>query len=157
MGATIKILAISDTHRNISNAIDIINAEKPDYVFHMGDLESDAEDLQAIFSKVNFVFVSGNCDWASLSTAPGERFFELGGVKILMCHGHTYNVKQGVEYYLSVARGKGAHLALFGHTHNAFLKSWDDVTLLNPGSVSSYGWIEITDGTFTAKTVNYEE
>ena len=157
MSQKVRILCLSDTHRNISNAIDIINDQKPDYIFHLGDLESDAEDLQSIFERIRFVYVSGNCDWSSFSAAPGERFFEIGGVKILMCHGHSYNVKQGTEYYLSVARKKGADLALFGHTHTPFCLNYGDVTLLNPGSTSHYGWIEIENGTFTAETVKYEE
>ena len=142
MSQKVRILCLSDTHRNISNAIDIINDQKPDYVFHLGDLESDAEDLQSIFDRIRFVYVSGNCDWSSFSAAPGERFFEIGGVKILMCHGHSYNVKQGTEYYLSVARKKGADLALFGHTHKYADETLMGVRCLNP---SNSGYFIITE------------
>ncbi len=149
MKTKIRIAVFSDTHKNISNAIDVIIAQKPDYVFHLGDHSEDGQELEMLFERVKFVCVHGNCDWACASHAPAERFFELGGVKIFMCHGHTYSVKSGVESYLAEARKRGADIALFGHTHNPLYDHRGDVALLNPGSVSTYGWIEISEGTFS--------
>jgi len=157
MEHAIKIIVISDTHKNISNAIDIINSKKPDYVLHLGDLTEDADDLQMLFSNVKVVSVLGNCDWASMSNSPDERFFELGGVKIMMCHGHTYSVKQGTGAYLDAARKKGADIALFGHTHVPVFDNSQGVAMINPGSVATYGWINICEGTFTGGINRVEE
>lgn len=157
MDKAIKIIVISDTHRNISNAIDIINAENPAYVLHLGDLSEDAELLEEIYPKIIFSSVSGNCDWPRASKSPCEKMFSLSGVNILMCHGHSYGVKSGVEEYLSSARARGAAIALFGHTHRPLCDHRGDVLLLNPGSVDTYGWIEIADGTFKAGIKRFEE
>ena len=70
MKNTFRIIVISDTHKNISNATDIITAEKPDYVLHLGDLEDDADQLRYIFDRTEIINVCGNCDWGGLSNAP---------------------------------------------------------------------------------------
>lgn len=150
MKNTFRIIVISDTHKNISNAIDIITAEKPDYVLHLGDLEDDADQLRYIFDRTEIINVCGNCDWGGFSNAPTERMLDIGGVKILMCHGHTYSVKNDVERYRLSAKEKGAHIALFGHTHIPLYEHNGDVALMNPGTVSTYGWIKIADGGFKA-------
>lgn len=157
MNSAKKILVISDTHKNISNAVDIINSEKPDYVLHLGDMADDADELKYIFSRVEVVGVCGNCDWATFTNAPTERFLDIGGVKILMCHGHTYSVKSGVGGYVSAARERGADIALFGHTHIPMLDNMGDIIIMNPGTVKTYGIIEIKDGKANARMCAYEE
>lgn len=157
MKSKIKIMVFSDTHKNISNAIDVIINEKPDYVFHLGDHSEDGEELERLFDRIKFVYVSGNCDWSCMSRAPVERFFEIDGVKIFMCHGHTYRVKSGTDVYLAEARRRGADVALFGHTHKPLYEHGGDVALLNPGSVSTYGWLEISGGAFSGGIKRYGE
>lgn len=156
MNKSIKILVISDTHKNISNAIDAIISEKPDYILHLGDLADDADELRYIFSEVDIINVCGNCDWASFTNAPTERMIDIDGVKILMCHGHTYSVKSGIGAYITAAREKGADIALFGHTHKPLLDNMGDIILMNPGSVSTYGIIEIKDGKADAHMCDFE-
>lgn len=157
MNSIIKVLVISDTHRNISNAIDIINDKKPDYVLHLGDLADDADDIRHIFERTEVIGVCGNCDWATFTNAPAERFLDIGGVKILMCHGHTYSVKSGIGSYTATARERGADIALFGHTHVPMLDNMGDIIMMNPGTVSTYGWIEIKDGKADARMCAFGE
>lgn len=152
-----KILVISDTHKNISNAIDVISREKPDYVLHLGDHADDADELKHIFPEADVIGVCGNCDWASFYSAPLERMLDIDGVKILMCHGHTYSVKQGIGGYVAAATVKGAHIALFGHTHKPMLENNGNMIIMNPGTVSTYGIIEIKDGVPCAKMCTAEE
>ena len=70
---------------------DVIRREKPDYVFHLGDHDSDAEDLRREFTMLPISGVRGNCDWHS--DAPLTLTVLLGGHRFFLCHGHTYGVK----------------------------------------------------------------
>ncbi len=157
MNSPIKLLVISDTHKNISDAIDIISRRKPDYVLHLGDLADDADDIKHIFPDVDVIGVCGNCDWASFTNSPAERMLDIDGVKLLMCHGHIYNVKNGISAYVEYARGKGADVALFGHTHKPLLDNIGDIIIMNPGTVSTYGWLEIINGKVDARMCCAEE
>ena len=153
---TRKILVISDTHKNISNAIDAALKEKPDYILHLGDHADDADELKYIFNNADIFNVCGNCDWASFTNAPVECMIDIEGIKILMCHGHTYNVKGGAGAYLAHAREKSADIALFGHTHKPMLDNLGDIILMNPGTVNTYGIIEINDGKINAYMCDFE-
>ncbi len=156
MKSKIKIVVISDTHKNISNAIDAIEREKPRYILHLGDHSEDGAELAGIYPEREVIAVSGNCDWRSFS-APSERMLDIDGVKILMCHGHMYSVKSGVWEYITAAREKGAHVALFGHTHKPMLDNLGDIIVMNPGSVSTYGVIEIEKGKASARMCDFED
>ena len=154
---TRKIIVISDTHKNISNAIDIISRHNPDYVLHLGDHADDADEIRYIFPETDVIGVCGNCDWSSLTNAPVERMIDIDGVKILMCHGHTYSVKQGIGGYVAAATVKGAHIALFGHTHIPMLENTGRMIIMNPGTVRTYGMIEIKDGVPSGKMCTFDE
>ena len=147
MARTIRIVVISDTHRNISDAIDVITAESPDYVLHLGDLESDCDELRYIFDRLDIIGVSGNCDWSGMNSTT-ERMLDIGGVKIFMCHGHTYSVKSGYDRLIAAARARGADIALFGHTHRSMYDHLGDIAIMNPGTTDTYGLIEIEGGAF---------
>ena len=127
-----KLLIASDTHHCIGNLYEAIEREMPDTVIHLGDYQSDAEDLACVFPRVAFCTVPGNCDhdWVSET----EKLLDFGGVRIFMTHGHRYGVKSGCDALFSAAKRAGAQLALFGHTHCAYHETRDGVTLLNPGA-----------------------
>ena len=157
MKSSKSLLVISDTHRNISNAVSIIDEMKPDYVLHLGDHTDDADELKFCFPRTEVIGVSGNCDWVSPTLVPSERMLDIDGVKVFMCHGHTYSVKSSIERCVAVAKGKGADVVLFGHTHTPLLDNRGDIVVMNPGSVSTYGWIEISDGKIDARMCSVEE
>ena len=46
----------------------------------------------------------------------------LGKYKVLLTHGHYYNVTVGVERLKEEARERGIDIAMFGHTHRPSLK-----------------------------------
>ena len=144
------IIAISDTHRNFHTLYDIVDKHKDEasLFIHLGDGEREVEELQMAFPNIRLETVCGNCDYASLT--PSERIIEAGGVKILICHGHTLGVKGGTARLESMARNCGCSIALYGHTHVADNRYIDGLYLMNPGSPScpregrpSYGIIDI--------------
>ena len=138
------ILVISDTHGRITNAVNIIEKLKPDYILHLGDVVRDVEDLEAIFPSKDIIAVSGNNDfWASAKYSATERLLDLDGKKIFMCHGHTYGVKRDNARVIHKARTLGADIALYGHTHSAYNENHNGLHVINPGSYGTYAVIEI--------------
>lgn len=76
--------------------------------------------------------VPGNCDYGSCDQP--ERLIELGGVRILMLHGHTRGVKSDVMRAVWAARECGAQVLLFGHTHRPLVDNDGALLVLNPGA-----------------------
>ena len=69
---------------------DVINRERPDYVFHLGDHDTDAELISREFQLLPVAMVRGNCDgW---SDSPENLTPVLDGVRFFLCHGHRYGV-----------------------------------------------------------------
>lgn len=152
-----KYLVISDTHGYINIAINLILDLKPDYCIHLGDMAADCEELENIFPRQKFIFVKGNNDFfLRNSSFPDERVFELDGKTFFVCHGHKYHVKQGTEYLIRAAKEKNAQIVLYGHTHAKKIIWQNDILILNPGSRSSYGVIEIKDGNIKAELFDNE-
>lgn len=87
----------------------------------------------------------------SALTEPAERLLCLDHFRILMCHGHTYGVKQSLVNAGFAAEAQNLDLFLFGHTHRP-LVDWRGKTLfLNPGSIGdcrkpTYGVVTIAGG-----------
>ena len=133
-----KILIFSDSHGNVANMEDVVRLESPDRILHLGDLARDAEDLAAKFPHIPVTYVPGNCD-GRRPDLPEERIFTLDGCKILMTHGHIYHVKLGMGMAVRAAREAGAHLLLFGHTHEAYCQFENGLWIVNPGSVGTLG------------------
>lgn len=141
-----KILVLSDTHHDLSTAVNVVNAccYGCDLVIHLGDTVRDFESLKATFPDLRFVGVRGNNDLLSQDT-PKELFLDLDGIKMLICHGHEYGVKRSTEQLLWRAQAKGADIALYGHTHIAETTTEEGIILFNPGAVieGNFGIIQI--------------
>ena len=58
----------------------------------------------------------------------------IGGYHIFITHGHGYYVSMGEERLKQEARGRGADIAMYGHTHRPFYEKEKDLITLNPGS-----------------------
>lgn len=150
-----KIAVFSDSHGNVQAMCQAVRAYVPDFVLHLGDHASDAEEMAAECG-VPFRRVRGNCDLAS--RAPDSDMFELGGVRILMCHGHRHQVKISLNSLLNAGHFSRADVVLYGHTHIADLQQVDDMLVLNPGSIGtgahpSWAKLEIEDGKAAAEIV----
>ena len=99
--------------------------------------------------------VPGNCDFRP--TEPAERLLELRGKRILLCHGHTYGVKQSLVTAGFAAEEQQLDLFLFGHTHRPLVDRRGRTLFLNPGSIGaptrpSYGVVTIQDGQLDGRT-----
>lgn len=147
-----KILVLSDSHGNINNMIFAVKQVRPDMIIHLGDCWSDSVMLQKKFPDIPMERVPGNCD---CTLEPLERILYIEGKKVMICHGHTYNVKTGYLRLELAAREKEADLVLFGHTHRVFYDWHNDLRILNPGSIGapgygtppSYGILFLDEGT----------
>lgn len=117
-------------------------------ILHAGDVSADAADLSYIFPHIPTRYVCGNCEYSSVSP---DLEIEADGKKIFLTHGHFYNVKNEISCttLINRARGIGADIAVFGHTHNPLCTNLGDLIILNPGSAKygkTYGVIEIENG-----------
>ena len=151
-----KLLVISDTHGFIGNAVSLIKKINPDYTFHLGDMAEDCRQIEALFPQKIIVSVKGNNDYFD-NTYPLERVATIDGKKIFACHGHKYNVKSSLLPLSLKARELSADIVLYGHTHIPYLDVSDGMTIMNPGSHSSYGVIETEGDKITAKVEKYEK
>lgn len=137
----LKIAVFSDSHGHTAKMVDAVYNEKPDVIIHLGDVLRDTEALS--FFEIPIYRVCGNNDFCTVSR---ELFLTFSGKRLFFCHGHGYNVKSSPEALVSLAKGKGADILLFGHTHAPLCENRGDIFVLNPGSVGykgSYGIIEI--------------
>jgi putative phosphoesterase len=149
MEIKMKAIIFSDSHRSFEPMVKAMDAEKDiSQIIHAGDVYSDVEDLEIMFPKTPIAAVKGNNDWL-LYGVPEERVFELGGVKILLTHGHNYGVKYSLSKLLQRAVSLDVNLVVFGHTHVTYSETIGNITLFNPGPASkSYGVFEAANGIF---------
>ena len=142
-----KIAVFSDSHRNIANMREAVRAERPDYIFHLGDHYTDAEQLSREFADIPVCKIRGNCDLSPVGEL--RVLTRLGGRTIFAAHGHTYNVKYGYDAIINTAMSAGADILLFGHTHIPYEEERDGLIIINPGAIGygmTYEIIEIEDG-----------
>ena len=110
----------------------MIEREEPDYVFHLGDHDRDADELRRDYPLLPIANVRGNCDWHS--DAPLTLTLALSGFRFFLCHGHTYGVKNHLLQAVYAAEEARADFLLFGHTHEPLLDEEDGIQILNPGA-----------------------
>lgn len=133
-------------------------------VVHLGD---GIEDLSFIDTKELPVWrVRGNFEDHMYSfglrrdAPPRELTFEIGGRRIIIMHGHRFDVKSGYERAAAYAASCDADLLMFGHTHimlEKYLPAGEEVGgvtlekplyLFNPGTAGvgpcrSYGVVDL--------------
>lgn len=148
-----RILVVSDSHGDAFQLIEAVKREKPDLLLHLGDGIRDLLKVLALFPELPLESVRGNCDWGD---GPAEQTLEILGHKILMLHGHTRGVKKSLMEARAAARGEGAKILLFGHTHRAMHGREDGLLMLNPGAAgagrfSTYGVLELTEDAVSSR------
>lgn len=136
-----KILLLSDSHRNVRNMLAAVERETPDLVFHLGDLVRDAEALSEQCRSLTVLRVEGNCDaWSAPPGTPGTLIKTVGGVTFLLTHGHLYHAKSGPSALLREGRKQGVNAVLYGHTHVPLARREEDgLWLVNPGTIGGVG------------------
>lgn len=145
-----KIIVVSDTHRDFKSLLTVLkNNPDADLLIHLGDGESDFEDLSDIYPNFPMVYVGGNCDYGFHDVKHVVKTRE--GVNIFCCHGHTFAVKSTLDILTAEAREEKCDIALYGHTHVPFCDIVNGIYVMNPGSAAlprggskcSYGMIRI--------------
>ncbi|MGL4819932.1 MAG: metallophosphoesterase [Bacilli bacterium] len=126
------ILVVSDNHGDDSRLSRIVahpHAKEADVWIHCGDSEFRPDHpLVAPFEAV-----CGNCDWGS--SLPEERLVEVGEERILVTHGHLWDIKRTLTRLHFRAQEVGATIVCFGHSHIMGVERVGDILFVNPGSV----------------------
>lgn len=125
-------VVMSDSHyeREVVESIKNRYLKKASAIFHCGDSELPSSD--PIWEGITVV--AGNCDYDD-----GYKDYELKlveGKRVLISHGHLFNVGFGLDRYSYFAEEQKADIALFGHIHRPVVQKINDILYLNPGSVS---------------------
>ena len=154
-----KILVLSDSHGNLENMIQAVEKETPRMILHLGDCWRDGERLHEHFPDIPFHQVPGNCDFRP--TEPAEQLLFLEDKRVLICHGHTYGVKQSLLTAGYAAEEQNLDLFLLGHTHRPLVDKRGKTLFLNPGSIgdyynSYYGIITLQKETLDGRIVSLE-
>ncbi len=132
-----KVLVVSDSHRDTQSVIDVIEKEKPEMLIHLGDLETDTSELEAAMQVPVHpcIFIRGNCDGYERNLKP-VAVFDLCGHRFFCTHGHRQGVHMSYDNLVYSAEENDCDIALFGHIHQPVDETIGDVHVLNPGSIS---------------------
>lgn len=129
-----RVLVVSDTHGRHTNLDRILQeVGKIDMFVHLGDVEDGDVYIDVVVECEKHI-VGGNNDY--FSSLPREEEFYIGAHKVYITHGHQYSVSYETGSIKRAGLERGADIVMFGHTHKPFLEVGEEITLLNPGSVS---------------------
>lgn len=129
-----KILVVSDSHGRDDDVKGVMEQVKDfDMLIHCGDVEGGEDYIRALTEKP-VIMVAGNNDFRS--DLPSKEIVEIEDYKILVTHGHQFYVNFGVGNLEDYCRQNNIQVAMFGHTHKPYLQIEEDLTILNPGSIS---------------------
>lgn len=129
-----RILVVSDTHRQNGNLCKVLaKVGKIDRLIHLGDAEGSEDYIREI-AGCPVEIIAGNNDF--FSRLPKEEEIQIGAYRVLLTHGHYYNVSFTLERLRMEAMERGMQVAMFGHTHRPVIDQSSAVTLINPGSLS---------------------
>lgn len=126
-----KVLLMSDSHGKTDLVKKIMGIHSDaDVMIHCGDLEDANYDLK------NLKIVKGNND--VFYDYPDKLILELEGHRVLIIHSHQFYFH---DYALPENLAKHAikedcDILFFGHTHKAYFRECNGVTLVNPGALS---------------------
>lgn len=129
-----RILVVSDSHGKNNDIKEVLKqVGEIDMFIHLGDVESDAERIKAM-ANCETHMIRGNNDFTV--ELPSHESFMIADKKVYITHGHRFYVGYGADKLRYFALENGYDIIMFGHTHSPFLDIGDDVTILNPGSIS---------------------
>lgn len=129
-----RIMIVSDTHKRLGNLYEVIEREGHiDQMIHLGDLEGDEDVINDMITG-EVLMVPGNNDY--YSQASRELEIQIAGKNILLTHGHYYYVSLDLQTLRREAVARGMDIVMFGHTHRPLIEVEEDITLINPGSIS---------------------
>lgn len=129
-----------------------------DAYFHCGDGARDFQRLERFLlardEHALLLGVKGNCDY--FDDVPETRVASLGGVRLLMTHGHRFQVKRTYAALDREAAQSGCQGALFGHTHLPLVEKRETL-LVNPGSAADghLAILTVDAGRLTAEIMDF--
>ena len=158
-----KILVLSDSHSGLRFMRQAVAAVKPDVLIHLGDHFDDGQVIAQENPHITVHQVPGNCDsFRCDPSVPKTLCYDVGGIRMLMTHGHLYGVKTSRGRLEAEGRAMKAAAVLYGHTHEADCRQDEDgMWILNPGSCGSFGGsvglIETRDGVIVSCRILRQE
>lgn len=153
-----KIMVVSDTHGNYLAPLTLLDGAGADMLIHLGDELADARLVEPLL-EIPLLKVPGNCDHGATST-PRELVETIAGRRILITHGDTYRVKNGLEHLIRKAAEIRAAVVLFGHTHTPCVQKENGILLVNPGTLmagsdtKSYALLTLTVTSVSAEIIH---
>ncbi len=150
----IKILVISDSHRNFKTIEEIVNLENPNCFIFCGDILKDISNLN--FNGQIYA-VKGNRDFKSKESS--EKVVEINGKRLFITHGDKYNVKGNLNKLKTRVTDLKCDVVCYGHTHKQKLDVINNITYLNAGfaKLGEYAIIEIGDNAVNVKLKNIKK
>lgn len=119
-----KIIITSDIHRKKEIINKLLYNYDADMYLDCGDSELTDYELQ------NFLSVRGNCDFEWF---PSYRVITVNEkFKIFLTHGHLFSL----EEMIVKAKENYCKMIVHGHTHKIRNDKYQDLYILNPGSIS---------------------
>ena len=140
-----RLLVFSDSHGVAYYMRKVLEMHpEADKIIFLGDGEADIDNLEYYIGNKPVVKVKGNCD--PYSDLKALEIIKAAGQTVYITHGYAEHVKAGLTELKLTARGYGANIVLYGHTHRQESFTEDGVYYMNPGSISEryYGMIDIT-------------
>ncbi len=156
---TKRVIVVSDSHGAADDLREAFEQAarhgKIDAAVFLGDGSSDFESVIPFLHAHDTVCysVKGNNDWRSFDQ--NEILFTVNGIRFFACHGHTRQVKYGLDRLWYAAREREAQVILYGHTHRESIDLEGGVPMINPGAVcerykarSAYAEVLVEDSGF---------
>ena len=152
-------LIMSDSHGDFQCIKKIINQfPSIQTIIHLGDYYRDSLLIKESYPDKEFFIVPGNCD-AVKPGIPYDIVLKSEEKRLLLTHGHRYEVKSGLGKLKNKAALDNIDIVLFGHTHIPLIEKSSTCLLVNPGSAgyprydgpSSYALLEIGNGRAEAR------
>ena len=132
-----RILVFSDSHGDLKLIKKIISEQNEvQNIIFCGDIEDDILRIKEMFPDKTYHIVRGNNDYNP--QFPLQIITEIATKKIMITHGHTYNVKSSLSDLVFVAKQNEVDIVVFGHTHIPYSNYDDGLYVLNPGSCGFY-------------------
>jgi len=142
------LYVLSDTHGNQSFDMLLAATKDADLYVHLGDHTRDCDVLRSLTDKPVYG-VKGNNDYGD--AYPLEDIISVGGVRLLLLHGHTVGVKYSMDRLVYKALEHEVGCVLYGHTHAPDITLENGIFLVNPGAFGSfrptYARITVENGT----------
>ena len=159
-----RIVVFSDSH-GITPAMEAaVEQQKSAKLFiHLGDGLEEFKRLMSQYPNKEYWCVRGNCDCSASEESTAYSWVKE--VKIMMTHGHHWQVKFDLDELKLGAREKEARIVLYGHTHVSHVEYDDGLYIMNPGSIScprdslypTYGIIDINGKNIVCNIIKMQE